>query len=127
MRALIGLDQRLGRHAVGPPCLRAIKAADCLAISPNIKRNFFDVAADLRARSGAILVGWRRERRDAPTYGDAERAAGGGSFEAAIVNPPDKRAPLDWRGDDLLIVVEAPVRVASKHHPPGASRGHLSS
>jgi hypothetical protein len=94
LRALLGLDEALGRRAVGPPRLRVVRCDACLE-RPSIRPRAFDDLNDaVRRKYGALMVGWCRRNREShgPDYGDPE------------VNPPRGRA-LAWRGDDLLVVV----------------------
>ena len=95
LRALLGLDEALGRRAVGPPRLRVIRCDACVE-RPALRPRAFDEGGDaVRRKYGALLVGWCRRNREGgnvPDYGDP------------AVNP-DKTKALDWRGDDLLVVV----------------------
>ena len=57
LRALLGLDEALGRRAVGPPRLRVVRCDACLE-RPSIRPRAFDDLNDaVRRKYGALMVG----------------------------------------------------------------------
>ncbi|KAK7231065.1 monovalent cation:H+ antiporter [Aureococcus anophagefferens] len=97
IRALLGLDFRLGRHAVGEPCLRALDAADVLG---ERVASYGDAADAVRRRTGGVLLGWSRLRRGPPRF-DRDVA-----YDPPVVNPTAKGEPLPWqRGDGLIVAL----------------------
>ena len=122
LRVLLGLDEKLGRHAVGPPCLRALPARALFGAGPPGFECDFRRLADLTRRAtGALLIGWCRRNRDRSTAPGrlADRAF---DYYPPVLNPANKGETLTWKPTDLLIVVAPPPAKGGRGVSRRASR-----